>query len=274
MKSELVNTDRPWTVWTPGNEDAIIAAVEKFLWYPTRTGTVPTECSQSCSWWSVASILLLVEHTFVSRWSSPTHAVLWTAMISIHCIWALFYATFCGQMKCVLCVRVCSMSITVSSGHRTILMLSVNVGIKSTSVLVFGLVSSETLSWAPICYLTGWQCPKILIFFNCSSGPEDVPLVRVSCVMLNAKCIQHNRVSAHYGEYVQKWFECDIPRRWIGLWGLIVWLPRLLDVIPKIYPVGTPEGTRLHRPSQDYQRSRGKIPSSCDSFQYQHLKAY
>jgi hypothetical protein len=40
-----------------------------------------------------------------------------------------------------------------------------------------------------------------------------------------------------------------------------------------MFPVGTPEGTNFHSPSQDYRRSRSKASSSCDSGRCQHIKA-
>jgi hypothetical protein len=40
-----------------------------------------------------------------------------------------------------------------TSEHGVIIMLSVNVGMKSASASAFRLVSSGTLSWAPICVL-------------------------------------------------------------------------------------------------------------------------
>jgi hypothetical protein len=73
-----------------------------------------------------------------------------------------FFRTFCGQTKRVLRLRVCSTSTTVTSGHRIILMQSANVGIKSASASALGLL----LSWAPICYLTGWLLNNIVIFWK------------------------------------------------------------------------------------------------------------
>jgi hypothetical protein len=50
-------------------------------------------------------------------------------------------------------------------------------GISSVSVSVFGLVSSRTLSWAPVCYSTGRLLNDIVIFWKLQPGlPEDVPL--------------------------------------------------------------------------------------------------
>jgi hypothetical protein len=140
-------------------------AVEKLTRYRTRIGTITTEGPQSTSWRTFASIPLLAERASVSRRSSSTDAILRMAT-STRCGWALFYTTFCGQTKRVLRVRVCSASTTVTSGHGIILMLSANVGIKSTSASAFGLVSSGTLSWAPICYWTVWLLNDIVIFWK------------------------------------------------------------------------------------------------------------
>ena len=37
---------------------------------------------------------------------------------------------------------------------------------KSTSVSAFWLVSTETLSWAPVCYPTGWVLNNIVVFWK------------------------------------------------------------------------------------------------------------
>jgi hypothetical protein len=86
-----------------------------------------------------------------------------------------FYITFCRQY--VLRMRVCSMSARITSAHGIILILSVNVSIKSAPASAFGLKSSGTFSCAPSCYLTGrlindivilqklfyWTCLKICL---------------------------------------------------------------------------------------------------------------
>lgn len=65
------------------------------------------------------------------------------------------YTIFCGQTNRILRVSVYSTSTTVTASFGIILMLCANVSIKFASASVYGLVSSGTLSWAPICYLTG-----------------------------------------------------------------------------------------------------------------------
>jgi hypothetical protein len=71
------------------------------------------------------------------------------AMTSTYCGLALFYVPSCGQIRHVLCVRVCSTSTTVASGHGIILMLSANMGIKSASASVLELESSRDMVVCP-----------------------------------------------------------------------------------------------------------------------------
>jgi hypothetical protein len=78
------------------------------------------------------------------------------------------------------------MSTTLTSGHGIILMLPTNVDIKCASSSVFGLISLATLSWAPICHLTGWLL-------------EHVPLAVMQSFF------QHNVALAHYGKDVRQW---------------------------------------------------------------------
>jgi hypothetical protein len=92
--------------------------------------------------------------THVSRWSTSTNATLWLAMTSRSYTWALFKNIVWTHKEC-LCVRLCSTPTTVISGHEIILMLTTDVGIKSTSTSTFGMATLGTLSWAPICHLTG-----------------------------------------------------------------------------------------------------------------------
>jgi hypothetical protein len=60
-----------------------------------------------------------------------------------------FYIEFCGQTKNILRVRVRPTSMTVTSGHGMILMLSATPGMKSASVSPFWMESLGTLPWAP-----------------------------------------------------------------------------------------------------------------------------
>jgi hypothetical protein len=56
------------------------------------------------------------------------------------------------RYEAYLRVKLYSASTRVTSGHGIILILFADVGIKSDSVLTFGLVSSGTLWWAPAPY--------------------------------------------------------------------------------------------------------------------------
>jgi hypothetical protein len=111
------------------------------------------------------------------------------------------YTTFCGQMKRVLCERVCSAATTVTFGHGITLMLSKNVGIKSASASVFGLATSGTSSWAPICSpdrLTAQRC--------CDFLGSVLPglLEYVPLAMRQMLWFQHDEAPAHYGEDVRR----------------------------------------------------------------------
>jgi hypothetical protein len=59
------------------------------------------------------------------------------------------------------------MSTTATFRHVIILMLSAEVGVKSTSAPAFGLESLRTMFWAPICYLTGWPLNGSLFTGTC-----------------------------------------------------------------------------------------------------------
>jgi hypothetical protein len=164
-----VNAGRPWTVRPSSNEDAIIAALEREPWRcRTRIGTIRTEGPQSTSWRSVASI-----HT-----TTPEVHTCFQTIVLYRCNFesdyistlrkSSFYITFLEQTKHVLIVRVRWTSTTVTAGHGIILMLSVNVGIKTASA--FGPESSATLSWAPVCYPTGRLMNDIVIFWKVYRG--------------------------------------------------------------------------------------------------------
>jgi hypothetical protein len=123
---------------------------------------------------------------------------------------------FCGRKS--VSVKECSTSTAVNPRHGIILMLSANVGIKSASA--FGLESSRTLSWAPICCLRGWVLNDIVVL-------EEVPLaVRQRLWFL------HDGAPAHLGEDVQQWVDVIYPRRWTRHRGPNAWLPLSLDVTP------------------------------------------
>jgi hypothetical protein len=80
-----------------------------------------------------------------------------------------FYTTDCGLMKYVLHVRV-HWTTRVTFGYGIILMLSTNVNINSASTWRFGMVLSETLSWAPVCYLTCWLFNDSVVFWKLCYG--------------------------------------------------------------------------------------------------------
>jgi hypothetical protein len=152
----LVNAGRPRTVRPPANEDAIISDLEREPWrsshenwdYPNRGSSkyfITINCIHATTRGAHICFQTVVLYgcNFANGYDINTLQT------------SSFYATFCGQTTRVLRVRVCSTSTTVISGYGIILMLSANVGIKCASASAFGLVSSGTLSWAPICYLTG-----------------------------------------------------------------------------------------------------------------------
>jgi hypothetical protein len=166
----LVNAGRPRTVQTPANEDDIITVVEREPWRSSRDIARELGLSQQrvlevlhddqlhpyhyCGANICFQTIVLYRCNFANRYDINTLRM------------SSFYTTFCGQRKRDLRVRVCSTSTAVTSGHGLILMLSANVGIKSASASAFGLVSSGSLSWAPICYLTCWLLNDIVIFWK------------------------------------------------------------------------------------------------------------
>jgi hypothetical protein len=150
----LVNAGRPRTARTPTNEDATTAAVEREPWRSSCDIARKLGLSQP----RVLEVLHddQLHPYYDSRSAHVSRRCNFVNGYDINTLrMSSFYITFCGQTKRVLRVRVRSASTTVTSGHGIILMLSANVGIKSASASAFGLVSSGTLSWAPICYMTG-----------------------------------------------------------------------------------------------------------------------
>jgi hypothetical protein len=169
-----MNVHSPWTVWTPANEDATITAMEKLRQYCTRIPTIPTEGRGNTSWRSITFIPLLAER--ISIITIVLYGCSFSNGYDINTLrMNYFYISFCGDMKHVLRLRVCSSSTAVTCGKGIILMLSANVGIKDTSASIFVLESSRTLSCAPICYLTAQLYHDFLE--TCQPGLlEDVPL--------------------------------------------------------------------------------------------------
>lgn len=97
-------------------------------------------------------------------------------------------------MKLVLCVRVCSVSAAVTSGFWKILMLSMNVGMKS-SASAFSLELLGTLLWVPVHYLRGCMFIDIVNFWKLLSGLFDgVPLA-----VRQRLWFQHDGAPAHWG---------------------------------------------------------------------------
>jgi hypothetical protein len=166
----LVNAGRSRTVRTPANEDGIIAAVEREPWISSRDIAWELEISQPRVLEVLHDDQLHLYHYSRSAHLFSDDRPLQTQYANGYDTNTLrmssFCTTFCGQTKRVLHVRVCSTSTTVTSGHGIILMVSANVGILSATASAFGLVSSGTLSWAPICYWTGWMLNDIVIFWK------------------------------------------------------------------------------------------------------------
>jgi hypothetical protein len=138
-----------------------MSTVEKLMWYYTGIWTIPTEGPHGALWQSVTYAPLLMTSTSVSRWLSSVSAVLWIIMLSTCCRWAPFTEQSVDIWNHVWCVSVCSLSTTLPSGHGIILMLSSNVGVRSSSVWTFRLLTMEALLWAPICWQTDcWIIPQ------------------------------------------------------------------------------------------------------------------
>jgi hypothetical protein len=143
-----MNAGHPWALWTLANEHAITAAVEWELWRSSFNNTGELGLCQPRVLKALHDNQLHPHHysqegTHVCIWSSPMDAILWMAVTSTHC----------GAFLCnILWIDACfprkghSTPTTDTSGHGIVLMLSMNVGIKSASVSVFGLESSRTLS--------------------------------------------------------------------------------------------------------------------------------
>jgi hypothetical protein len=159
-----------------------------------RIGTT-SRGPQTTSWWSIACILLLAEHVCFQ-----TIVLYWCNYVNGYNINTLrinsFYITFCGQMIHVLCVRACSTFTTVTSGHRIILIPSVNMGIKSASASAFRLESSGTLLWARL-LLDRLEAQRYRDFLKTTPPRllEDVPLT-----VRHRLWFQHDRAPAYYAE--------------------------------------------------------------------------
>lgn len=118
-----------------------------------------------------------------------------------------FYTIFCEPS--VSHIKVCSTSTTLTSEHRTILMLTANVVIKSTSASAFGLVSQGTLSWAPTYYLTDRLLKDIIIFwklFYQGCLKMCLQLWGRDCgfSMIDLQCTMGNMQSNSWTQHIQK----------------------------------------------------------------------
>jgi hypothetical protein len=153
----LVSVGLPRTARTPANEDAIITAVERELW--RSSGDIARELGLSQP--RVLEVLhddqlhpyhyLQSAHLFPDdrplrmqfcEWLRHQHAA---NEIFLHILWT--------DEACLTRVRVCSTSTTHlwarHNPHATR-----ERGFQVRFSVAFGLVSSGTLSWAPICYQT------------------------------------------------------------------------------------------------------------------------
>jgi hypothetical protein len=167
----LMNAGRPRTVRTPANEDAIIAAVEREPWRSSRDIARELGLSQPRILEVLHDDQLHPYHNSRSAHLFPDDRSLrkqFCEWLQQHAADELFFTQHSLGIRSVFYAwgGGCSTSTTVTSGHGIIPMLSANVGIKSGSASAFELVSSGTLSWAPICYLTGWLLNYIVIFWK------------------------------------------------------------------------------------------------------------
>jgi hypothetical protein len=192
--------------WRCRNHSRGTTAAEKLTRYRTSIETISTECSRSTCWhqWHP-------HHYSRSAYLFPDDRPIRMRF----CEWlrhqgaagSSSHTTCCEQTKRVLRVKVCSASTTVTSGHITILMLSVNVDNESASASVFGLVS-----WARVSYLRGWLLETVL-----PGLLEDVPLA-----MRQRLWLQHGGVRPTVGKLS--------GRGWTqGGWDMEGWLHGLLS---------------------------------------------
>jgi hypothetical protein len=175
--------------------------------------------------------------------------------------------TLCGQTKHALRMRVCSTSTTVTSRQGIILMLSANVDVKSTSASAFGLESSVTLPWAPICCLIGWLLNDIVIFWKLFyRGCLEV------CLCLWGRRCGSSSSSALWGR-CRAVVQHDISRKVVWTSGAECIASSVAGSNPvEFFPMRTPEEAHLCSPLQDYRRSRSKTSSSCDNCRCQDVK--
>jgi hypothetical protein len=142
------------------------------------------------SWWSAASIPLFTEHTCFQTSVLCSHNY-WSGCNNISQV-SPFYITFCGQAKCVLLARVCSLSFPVWNyqGHwyRPLLLRE-----RLTAQWYHGFLETVV--------------PELL---------QDVPVA-----MKQKVCFQHDGAPAHYGEDVQQWSSATYQGRWNGCHWMI-----------------------------------------------------
>lgn len=161
-----MNACCPWTIWTQ----------------PTKIHGETHMISHEnwiCPNWRSSKYFMLMNHMYTT--ACRVHICLQTNVLytcsvvngcNITMLWmSCFYTEFYWQH--VLHMRMCSVSITITSGHRIIFVLSVNMGIKAASGSVFGLTLLGTLScaplWlscAPLWYLAGSLLNSIAIFLK------------------------------------------------------------------------------------------------------------
>jgi hypothetical protein len=157
----------------------------------------------------------------------------------------------------------------VSLGHRISLVLSTDMGPKSTSLSACGLELLGTLSCTLVWYLTDLLLSDIVIFWT----PLTRAAWRCSC-----SCEAQFVVSACWSTSAL-WGRCLLFEHFIS--RKVDWAPRANGMACLVsgsnshgfFHVGAPERACLCSPSQDYQRSCVKTSSTCDRIWCQHVKA-
>jgi hypothetical protein len=124
-----------------------IRAIGKLMWYDTWTVTQKVLCDDKLH----LHHKLRISH--VSKQLPSMDSSMCMVMTSKHCKWTPFEQNYM-DIQSMFYTRLYSTSSTVTYRCEIILML-MNMSIKTASVSTFGLVSSRSLFWAKVSYVTG-----------------------------------------------------------------------------------------------------------------------
>jgi hypothetical protein len=270
----LVNAGRPWTVRTPANEDAIIAAVEREPWESSRDIARELGLPQP----RVLEVLH-DDQMHPYHYSRSAHLFPDDRPLRMqYCAWLRHqHAADEFFLHNILWTdEACFTREGVFNVHNSHLWARDNPhAIRERGYQVRFSVSV----WADIVgdvVVGPYLLPDRLTAQRYRDFLETVLpelLEDVRPALRQMLWFQHDRAPAHYGKSPAV-VERDISSKVDWTWRADCMASSVAGSnSDDFFPVGTPEGASLRSPSQDYRRSRGKTSSSCDNGRCQHIKA-